>query len=212
MCTGRVDLSFVLRALSNGMDGVFIGGCHLGECHYITEGNYHALGMVLLAQKLMEHMGLDPDRLRIEWTSAGEGIRFAEIMNEFAKTVKDLGPLGEGEGMDLNGLEAKLQAATQLVPYIKVVQRQRMRAPLKSGEEYHKYFGSDEFDKLFNETIGERLAMSQIALLLKESPLSTGEIAKALGLTASEVSKQLAASARQGLVRYDEGRKCYAAA
>ena len=54
MCSGRVDLSFVLRAFSKGMDGVFIGGCRLNECNYVTQGNYHALGMVLLCKKIME--------------------------------------------------------------------------------------------------------------------------------------------------------------
>ena len=66
MCSGRVDLAFVLRAFSNGTDGVFIGGCHLNECHYITHGNYHALSMVQLCKKLMKHMGLNPERIRIE--------------------------------------------------------------------------------------------------------------------------------------------------
>src|SRR5271157_4601970 len=81
MCSGRVDLSFVLRAFSNGMDGVFIGGCRLNECNYITHGNYHALNMVLLSKKLMEHLGLSPERLRIAFMSSGEGLLFAEVVN-----------------------------------------------------------------------------------------------------------------------------------
>jgi DNA-binding transcriptional ArsR family regulator len=194
------------------MDGVFIGGCHLNECHYLTDGNYHAFSMVLLARKLMENMGLDPKRLWIEWTSAGEGIRFAEIMTDFHRTIKELGPLGHSEGLDAGGLRVKLEAATQLVPYIRVVRRQRMRLPLKSEEEYLRYFSSEEFEKIFSETIADRMATSQIALLLRESPMATGEIAKTLGLTASEVSRHLAASTKQGLVRYDAGSKCYAAA
>ena len=70
---GRIDLAFVLRAFSNGNDGVFIGGCWLGECHYITEGNYDALSMMHLCKKLLEHIGLNPDRLRLEWLSSSEG-------------------------------------------------------------------------------------------------------------------------------------------
>ena len=62
MCSGRVDLAFVLRAFSNGMDGVFIGGCRLNECNYITHGNYDALNMLLLCRKIMEHIGLNPER------------------------------------------------------------------------------------------------------------------------------------------------------
>src|SRR5512136_1379933 len=115
MCSGRVDLSFVLRAFSKGMDGVFIGGCHLNECHYITDGNHHAYGMVQICKKLMKQIGLNPDRLRIEQVSAGEGIRFAEVMNDFSRKLKDLGPLGKAEGLDENQLKFKLAAARKLV-------------------------------------------------------------------------------------------------
>ena len=212
MCTGRVDLAFVLRAFSNGMDGVFIGGCHLNECHYITDGNYHALGMVKLCKKIMEHIGLNSDRLRIEWVSSGEGIRFAEIMNDFAKKLTNLGPLGEGEGVGASELKLKLEAVTKLVPYIRLVERERLRVPLKSQEEYDKFFASAELNRLFKETIGDKLAMSQIVVLLRDRPLPTGEIARILGLTPSEVSKHLGSSTNQGLVRYDEGQKCYALA
>lgn len=209
MCSGRVDLSFVLRAFSNGTDGVFIGGCHLNECHYITHGNYDALGMVLLCKKLMEHIGLNPERLRIERLSAAEGIRFSEAINDFSNTVKELGPLGKGEGIDENALKSKLEAVTNLIPYIKLVERERMRLPFRTEEEYHQFFTSDEFTRLFNETVVEKLAISQIISLLRERPLTIGEIAKVLGMTPSEASRHLNSSSRQRFVRYDEGQKCY---
>ncbi len=212
MCSGRVDLSFVLRAFSNGMDGVFIGGCRFNECNYITHGNYHALGMVLLCKKIMEHIGLNPERLRIENMSSGEGTLFAEVMNEFGKKVKELGPLGRGEGIDENVLKSKLEAVTNLVPYIRLVERERLRIPVKSEAEISKFFTSDKFNSLFEETVGEKLAISQIISLLREGPLTTGELAKVLGLTPSEVSRYLNSSSRQRFVRYDEGLKCYALA
>ena len=81
MCSGRVDLEFVLRAFSNGTDGVLIGGCRLNECNYITHGNYHALTMVLLCRRIMEHIGLNPERLRIDFMSSAEGIHFADAMS-----------------------------------------------------------------------------------------------------------------------------------
>jgi F420-non-reducing hydrogenase iron-sulfur subunit len=98
MCSGRVDLAFVFRAFSNGMDGVFIGGCHLNECHYITDGNHHAFSMVQLCKKILVSLQINPERLRIEQLSAGEGIRFAEVMNEFSRKLRAVGPLGKGEG------------------------------------------------------------------------------------------------------------------
>ena len=113
MCTGRVDLSLFLRAFSKGADGVFIVGCHLNECNYITHGNFHALSMVHLCKKIMEHIGLNPERLMIEFMSGGEGILFAEVMNDLGKKVRELGPLGKSEGIDEKALKAKLEAVTQ---------------------------------------------------------------------------------------------------
>jgi F420-non-reducing hydrogenase iron-sulfur subunit len=208
MCSGRVDLEFVLRAFSNGMDGVFIGGCRLNECNYVTHGNYDALSMVLLCKKIMEQIGLNPARLRIEFMSAAEGILFAEVANDFVKEVRELGPIG----IDENGLKFKLEAATKLIPYIKLVERERLRAPTKSEEAYDEFYNSDEVNRLFGELVLDKLAISQITSLLRERPLSTREIAKIIGLNPSEVSKHLTSSSRQGLVRYDESRKCYALA
>ena len=212
MCSGRVDLEFVLRAFSNGMDGVFIGGCRLNECNYVTQGNYDALGMVLLCRKVLEHIGLNPERLRIEFMSSGEGILFTQVANDFVKKVKELGPLGKGEGIDEKGLMLKLEAATKLIPYIKLVERERLRVPTRSEEAYNEFYNSDELDRLFSELILDKLALSQITSLLRESPLSTREIAETLGLNPSEVSKYLNSSSRQGLVRFDESRKRYALA
>jgi len=212
MCTGRVDLSFVLRAFSNGMDGVFLGGCKYNDCNYGTQGNYHALNMVLLCKKIMEHIGLNPDRLRIETMSSADGNLFAEIMTDFGKQVKELGPLGKGEGIDDLVLKSRIQAAADIVPYIRLVERERMRIPVQSQEVYYNFFSSDEFAKLFKETVIEKLVDSQIISLLREGPQTTGEIAKVLDLTPSEVSRHLNSSSRQGLVRYEEGRKCFALA
>jgi len=153
MCTGRIDLEFILRAFSNGSDGVFIGGCHLGECNYVTAGNYAALSMVLLCRKLLEHIGVNPERLRLEWCSSGEGIRFAHFMNDFSKKVKELGPLGQGELIDENKLRSKLEEVTKLVPYIKIVKRDKLEKRLENAEEYNDYFTSEEIEELFREVI-----------------------------------------------------------
>ena len=153
MCSGRVDLEFVLRAFSNGMDGVFIGGCRLNECNYITHGNYHALNMVLLCRKIMEHIGLNPERLRIDFMSSAEGILFAEVMSEFGNKVKEFGPLGKAEGIDQNELKSKLAEIAKLVPYIKLVKKEKLASRLENPEEYDKLFTKDEIDRLFSEVI-----------------------------------------------------------
>ena len=205
-------MSFVLRAFSNGTDGVFIGGCHLNECHYITNGNHHAYAMVQLCKKLLGHIGVNPERLRIEQMSAGEGIRFAEFMNDFSRKIRELGPLGKGEGIDADGLKFKLDAATRLVPYIRLVERERLIVRCGSAEEYAEFFVSDEVNKLFQELIADKLAISQIMLLLREKPRSTGEISEILGVSPSEVSRHLSISAKQGLARFDESQKRFVAA
>jgi F420-non-reducing hydrogenase iron-sulfur subunit len=155
---------------------------------------------------------LNPERIRIESLSAGEGIRFAEVMNEFSDTLKDIGPLGKGEGIDQDGLKFKLEAATKLVPYIRLVERERLRVRLNSVEEYIEFFNSDEVNRLFRELITDKMAISQIMLLLREKPRSTGEIAEVLGLVPSEVSKYLNSSTRCGLARFDIDQKRFVAA
>lgn len=94
MCSGRVDPSFILKAFSRGVDGVFIGGCHPGDCHYM-KGNLVARRKISALKNLLGAMGIDNDRLRLEWVSASEGARFAQVVADFTETIKTLGPLYE---------------------------------------------------------------------------------------------------------------------
>jgi coenzyme F420-reducing hydrogenase delta subunit len=212
MCTGRVDLAFVLRAFQKGADGVIIGGCWPGECHYVTEGNYDALGNMHLCKKLLRHIGLDPERLRLEWISAAEGARFAEVMSDFVASLRDLGPLGREGEVEESVVDFRLRALTRLVPFLKLVEREKLRVPSRSEEAYNQFFASDEVNRLLDELIVDRLAISQILLALEEKPLSTAEISEELGLSPSEVSKYMSRSSRQGFVRFDLEEKRYALA
>ena len=153
MCSGRVDLGFVLRAFSKGMDGVFIGGCRLNECNYTTHGNFHALNMVLLCKRIMEHIGLNPQRLKIAFMSGAEANVFVEQVNGFVQQVKEIGPLGKAEGIDPDTLKSKLAEITKLVPYIKRVNQDKLASRLKSQEEYDGFFTKDEIAKLFSEVV-----------------------------------------------------------
>ncbi|WP_376791754.1 hydrogenase iron-sulfur subunit [Thermoflexus sp.] len=92
MCSGRLDPQFVLAAFRHGADGVLIGGCHPGDCHY-QEGNYKALRRYRLLKRLLREMGIEEERLRLEWISASEGDRVQKVANEFAETIRRLGPL-----------------------------------------------------------------------------------------------------------------------
>jgi len=212
MCSARVDLLHILRAFTNGTDGIFIGGCHLCDCHYVTNGNFNAFSMVQVCKKILKHIGIYPERLKLEWVSAGEGIRFANFMNEYSAELVKLGPLGKAEGIDEKKLALKLEAVNKLIPYIKLVLTQRLHVPERTEEAYHAFFTSDEFERLFEELITDKLAISLITSLLGEKPLSTGEIADSLGMNPSEVARHMVGSSRQGLVRYDVNSNSYALA
>ena len=191
-----------------------MGGCWLGECHYLTQGNYEALSMMLICRKLLKQIGIDPARLRLEFVSASQGARFADVVTDFTRQLKELGPIGIDEAKDGNGIgiRVKLEALQSLIPYIKLVERERLRVHFNTEEEYHKFFNSDEVNRLFNELIIDKLAMKQIMLLLREKPASTGEISEVLDLSPSEVSRHLNSSAKEGLVRFDESQKRFAIA
>jgi len=91
MCSGRVDPLWILRAFLDGADGVFVSGCHPGDCHYSTGNNFTADRMKRLKETL-EDYGVDGRRLRLEWVSASEGNRFAEVVKEFTEEIRALGP------------------------------------------------------------------------------------------------------------------------
>jgi coenzyme F420-reducing hydrogenase delta subunit len=89
-CSCRVDISFVLRAFARGADGVIVCGCHLGDCHYAT-GNHHTKQRMEDLFGLLSFMGMEGDRLRLEWISAAEGAKFADVMNDFVTRIEKLG-------------------------------------------------------------------------------------------------------------------------
>ena len=91
MCSGAIAPLYILEAFHLGADGVFIGGCHPGDCHYM-EGNYKTLRRILLLKKLLPQFGIEPERLRLEWVSAAEGQRFAQVVTDFTSEIKKLGP------------------------------------------------------------------------------------------------------------------------
>jgi F420-non-reducing hydrogenase iron-sulfur subunit len=92
MCSGRVDPQFVLSAFANGADGVLIGGCHPGDCHYI-EGNYKTLRRMRMLKRMLVDLGIEPERFRMEWISASEGDRVQSVINGMVSKLRELGPL-----------------------------------------------------------------------------------------------------------------------
>jgi F420-non-reducing hydrogenase iron-sulfur subunit len=97
MCSGRVSPEMVLRAFRSGADGVLVLGCHIGDCHYI-DGNHRTAKRMPLVRNLLGYVGVNPDRLRLDWVSSAEAPKFAQVTKEFVETVRALGPLEEEMG------------------------------------------------------------------------------------------------------------------
>lgn len=151
MCAGRVDFSFIFRAFENRLDGVYIAGCRLDECKYITHGNYHALNLVLLSKRIMEYFGWNPERIRIEFMSSAEGSRFTETVNDFIKKVRAIGPFGKAEGLDENETTARLRRLITLIPYLKIAKREKLLSRPKDREAWDHLFTREEVETLFRE-------------------------------------------------------------
>jgi len=92
MCSGRVDPTLVLKCFREGADAVLIGGCHPGDCHY-QSGNMKTLRRIPLLKRVLGQLGIEPERLRLEWISASEGIIYQSVINEFVEQIRSLGPL-----------------------------------------------------------------------------------------------------------------------
>jgi F420-non-reducing hydrogenase iron-sulfur subunit len=93
MCSGRVDPELIINAFSRGADGVLVAGCHPGDCHYMT-GNYKTRRRYFLLKKMITQLGIDSERLKLEWISASESQKFQQTINEFIEKITKLGPIG----------------------------------------------------------------------------------------------------------------------
>ena len=106
MCSGRIEPTFILKAFKEGADGVLICGCHPGDCHY-QEGNYKCLRRFKLLEKFVVQMGIEKERLKLEWISASEGKQFAELINEMTKSILQLGPGKVQKTLEFEHLKTK---------------------------------------------------------------------------------------------------------
>lgn len=200
MCSGRVDPKLVLEAFVRGMDGVLVLGCHFGDCHYIT-GNYLTEKRVKMTTMLLSKAGLIPERLYLGWVSAAEGERFANIVKNFTEQIKGLGPLGEREELEPEGLGEELFAALQ------ACQDERLRwltgvelRLVKDGNAYKERVSQEEFDALMSKTVHETFIQKKISMLIDDHPLSVKETAARIGLSPRETLRHMVALERSGEV------------
>ena len=114
-CSGRVSPELVIRAFDEGADGVLVLGCHIGECHYDT-GNHRTAKRIPILNELMSFVGLEPERLRLDWVSASEGDRFSRLTLEFNETITELGPCNWNRPVDWRHIEP------EIIPKMEVVE------------------------------------------------------------------------------------------
>ncbi len=151
MCTGRIDLAFIVKAFLEGADGVYIAGCKLNECNYTTHGNFYALNVSLLFKALMDYFGINKGRIRIEFLSSSEGLFFVETVSDFIRNVAELGPLGEAEQIAPDDLKIKLSYLLKLVPYLKIATRLKLQSKISDPSKWDQLFTKEEIIKLINE-------------------------------------------------------------
>ncbi|MDI6811514.1 MAG: hydrogenase iron-sulfur subunit [archaeon] len=197
MCSGRVDPVIILDTFLFGADGVFVGGCHLGDCHYL-QGNYYAEKKIEMARRLLKEAGIEPKRLRLEWVSASEGERFAEIMKEFTGEIKALGPVT----FEKEAMEAACRAAAD---YRLRILATKERELLEEGNKYGEVFTRHEMDRLLDDLVREEYEVKRILLMLKK-PMSVKEIAAELNLKPNAVLRHILDLKRFELIELHEIR------
>ncbi len=200
MCSGRVDPVFVLETLANGADGVMVMGCHPGDCHYM-EGNLQTECKIKMLKKLIARTGLEPARLRLEWVSAAEGERFAELVREFTNQIKALGPsLLAGEKPDPVILENILAAKSAVEDFRLRVLVGREKELIEKGNVYGEKTAQEEFDKTMDEAIQSEYVRNKIYFVVRKEPQSVKELSKRLNLDPKTVLRHIVVLRRRGMV------------
>jgi F420-non-reducing hydrogenase iron-sulfur subunit len=204
MCSGRVDPVLVLEMFANGADGVMVMGCHPGDCHYV-EGNLYEERKIQMLRKLITLTGLEPERLRLEWVSAAEGQRFADVVTEFTEQIKKLGrsPISE-ENPDQKILE-NLQAARNAASDFRLrVLVGREREVTEKGNVYEEKIPQEQFDSLLDEAVEAEFIRQKIHLLTQAEPLSVKALAEATGMKPAAVLEQIVNMRRRNMIAVDK--------
>ena len=199
MCSGRVDPVMMMEAFVAGSDGVFVGACKRGECHY-TSGNLHAERKVDLTRRMLGMAGLNPDRLVMRMMSSAEGNKFAQFAGEFQRAVGELGPLGRGEGIEPEDLKIKLQAC------LKALGGRKLRWVMgkiveftEEGNLYGERFTEHEITRLFDEIAMDEYHLREILERLETGPKPVKHLSAVMGVPPKVVVRQMADLRRMGL-------------
>ena len=197
MCSGRVDPVLIVEALIQGADGVFIGGCHPGDCHYVT-GNLQANYKIDLTKRILELAGSDPRRVQLEWVSASEGQRFADLIKDFTGVLEKLGPSNAGEIMD--GLVAVRSALSDF--RLRALVSNELKI-VEEGNVYGDKLGKEKLlDVMYNAT-KEEYERSMILQLTKNNKVSVKDLSKKMNVPTDRVLKHIVVLRQKNLLSMD---------
>ncbi len=203
MCSGRLDPIIPLEVFMKGADGILILGCHPGDCHYV-EGNLYAERKIKMLKKLVALTGLELDRLKLDWVSASEGQRFAQIVTEFTEQIKKLGPSPlSGKTPDQKILE-NIQAAKNAASDFRLrVLVGRERELTEKKNVYGEKISQEEFDSLLDEVVTAEFIRHKFCLLTKDKPFSVKELAKVVNMKPGTVLRHIVNMRRKGMIALD---------
>lgn len=177
MCSGRADPYFIIETFLQGADGVFIGGCHPGDCHYLT-GNLYTEKKIKMTKKILERTGFEPDRLRLEWIAASEGELFAKTINEFTAQIRELGPSPITGSTPDQKILSNLKTAQNSVSAFRLrALVGKERKIVEEGNVYGELKPQEEFDELLQDAINAEYSRNMILLLTQDQPRSVKELA-----------------------------------
>jgi len=203
MCSGRVDPIFIAEALSRNIDGVLILGCHPGDCHYIS-GNYEAEIKIKMLSKLLKIIGFS-ERLRLDWVSAAEGNRFAQIVNEFNEHIKNLGPNPIKKKKIKNKLTYDFDAIKSVLKDSRLrILVGRERKIINEGNAYNETIPLEKFEQILDDAIHNEFERHKILQIISQNGKSVPEISREVQLAPNNVLSHIVSLRQRGLVDLHE--------
>lgn len=199
MCSGRVDPVFIIDGLLKGLDGILVLGCHLGDCHYIS-GNYEAEIKMSMLTKILKFIGFS-DRLRLDWVSASEGNKFAQVVNEFTDHIKKLGPSPiKDEDISENVIEdlTAIKAAISDKRIRALVAREREITT--GGNVYNEVIPEEEYEEILDQVIYDEYIRQKILVKLTRKAKSVPEISEEISIKPNKVLEHIITLRARGLV------------
>ena len=203
MCSGRVDPVFIAEALSRNIDGVLVLGCHPGDCHYVS-GNYEAEMKINLLSKLLKIIGYS-ERLRLDWVSAAEGNRFAQLVNEFNEHIENLGPNPIRDEKLRNDITDDFKAVKSVLSDSRLrILVAREREIINVGNAYNEIIPKEEYEEILDDAINKEFIRQKILQKISQNGKSVPEISKEIEIEAHQVLKHIVTLRQRGLVDLDK--------